>query len=93
MTDVTYDAEADAVYITIGPAIAERSKKTGPFVYDLDAGGRIVGIEIKSASKVLGSGAWKKARPPKEGARQRTRVAELHRGFLFIRRFSPPDDE
>ena len=93
MADTTYDPEADAVYIAVGIGRAVRTKETGPFVYDLDARGQIVGIEIRSASKVLAPGNWKKARRPKESPRQSRRVAELHRGFLFIRRLSPPDAE
>jgi|SRR6185312_9325182 uncharacterized protein YuzE len=64
MTDITYDAEADAVYITVGGGKVDRTEETGPFIYDVDVAGRIVGIEILSASKVLASGAWKKARAP-----------------------------
>jgi uncharacterized protein YuzE len=64
MTYVTYDAEADAVYITIGGGKVDRTEETGPFIYDVDAAGRIVGIEILSASKVLAPGYWKKARAP-----------------------------
>jgi uncharacterized protein YuzE len=88
MIDLTYDAEADAVYIAVGRGKVARTKRTGSFVTELDAGGRIVGIEILSASKVLAPGDWKKARPPKADARQRRRAAELHKGFLFIKRFS-----
>ena len=93
MTDITYDAEADTVYIAVGIGRVERAQKTGPFVCDLDAGGHIVGIEIRSASKVLAPGNWKKARRPKESVRQRPGVAELHKGFLFIKRLSPSDVE
>jgi uncharacterized protein YuzE len=64
MTYITYDAEADAVYITVGGGKVDRTEETGPFIYDVDVAGRIVGIEILSASKVLASGAWKKARAP-----------------------------
>lgn len=64
MTDITYDAEVDAVYITVGRGNIDRTEETGPFIYDVDAEGRIVGIEILSASKVLAPGDWKKARPP-----------------------------
>jgi uncharacterized protein YuzE len=64
MTDIAYDAEADAVYITVGGGKVDWTEETGPFIYDIDAAGRIVGIEILSASKVLASGAWKKARAP-----------------------------
>jgi uncharacterized protein YuzE len=66
MTDITYDADADAVYITVGRGKVERTEETGPFIYDVDAEGRIVGIEILSASKVLAPGDWKKAQPPGE---------------------------
>ena len=64
MTDITYDPEADAVYITIGRGKFDRTKETGPFIYDVDAEGHILGIEILSASKVLAPGDWKKAGPP-----------------------------
>ena len=64
MTDITYDAEADAIYITVGRGKVERTEETGPFIYDVDAEGHIVGIEILSASKVLAPGDWKKASPP-----------------------------
>jgi uncharacterized protein YuzE len=66
MTDITYDAEADAVYITVGRGNIDRTEEAGPFIYDVDAEGRIVGIEILSASKVLVPGDWKKARSPGE---------------------------
>jgi uncharacterized protein YuzE len=64
MTDITYDAQADAVYIAVGRGKVNRTEETGPFIYDVDADGRIVGIEILSASKVLATGDWKKARAP-----------------------------
>jgi uncharacterized protein YuzE len=64
MTDISYDAEADAVYITVGQGKVERTEETGPFIYDVDAEGHIVGIEILSASKILAPGEWKKATPP-----------------------------
>ena len=93
MTDMTYDAEADAVYITVGRGNIDRTEEAGPFIYDVDAEGHIVGIEILSASKVLAPGDWKKVRRPKESARRRHRVAERHRGFIFIKRLSPRDAE
>jgi uncharacterized protein YuzE len=64
MTDITYDAEADAVYITVGDSRIDRTEEAGPFIYDVDAEGQIVGIEILSASKVLAPGDWKKAGSP-----------------------------
>ncbi len=93
MSDMTYDAEADVVYIAVGRGKVERTKKAGPFIYDVDAGGHIVGIEILSASKVLAPGDWEKARRPRESRRQPRRPAELHKGFLFIRRSSSRDAE
>ena len=64
MTDVTYDAEADAVYIAVGRGKVDHTEETGPFIYDVDAKGHVIGIEILSASKVLAAGDWKKASPP-----------------------------
>ena len=61
MADITYDADADAVHITVGRGRVDRTEETGIFVYDVDAEGYIVGIEILSASKVLAPGDWKKA--------------------------------
>jgi uncharacterized protein YuzE len=66
MTDITYDPEADAVYVTVGRGNIDRTEEAGPFIYDVDADGRIIGIEILSASKVLAPGDWKKARAPGE---------------------------
>jgi uncharacterized protein YuzE len=93
MAYVTYDAEADTVHIAVARGEVERTKATGPFFYDIDAEGQIVGIEIRSASKVLAPGNWKKARRPKASARHLGKVAERHRGFIFIRRSSPRDVE
>jgi len=93
MTDTTYDPEADAVYIAVGRGPVARQQKSGPFVYDRDADGQIVGIEIRSASKILAPGDWQKARRPRESTHSRPRVAERHRGFIFIKRFSPRDAE
>jgi uncharacterized protein YuzE len=64
MTDITYDSEADAVYIAVGDGAIDRTEETGPFVYDVDAEGHIVGIEILSASTAVAPGDWKKAASP-----------------------------
>ncbi|WP_375412955.1 DUF2283 domain-containing protein [uncultured Bradyrhizobium sp.] len=69
MTDMTYDTEADAVYITVGRGTVDRTEESGPFIYDVDADGRIVGIEILSASKVLVLGDWKKSQPTGQSTR------------------------
>jgi uncharacterized protein YuzE len=67
MTDMTYDPAADAIYIYVGKARKiDHQEETGPFVYDVDVEGRIVGIEILSASKVLAPGDWQHA--PRPGA-------------------------
>ena len=66
MIDMSYDPEADAVYITMGRGNIDRTEEAGPFIYDVDSDGRIVGIEILSASKVLVPGDWKKAHAPGE---------------------------
>jgi uncharacterized protein YuzE len=65
-TNMTYDSEADAMYITVGRGTVDRTEETGPFIYDVDGEGHILGIEILSASKVLAPGDWKKAHAPGE---------------------------
>ncbi len=67
MIDITYDPEADAVYITVGKGEFDRTEEAGPFVCDLDGEGRILGIEILAASKLLAPGDWKKAGLPRTG--------------------------
>jgi uncharacterized protein YuzE len=64
MIDMTYDPEADAVYIYVGRGKIDRQEEAGPFIYDVDAEGRVLGIEILSASKVLAPGDWQNARRP-----------------------------
>jgi uncharacterized protein YuzE len=64
MTDVTYDPEADAVYLRIGRGKVDHTEEAGPFIYDVDAEGRVLGIEILSASKTLAPGDWKNAQLP-----------------------------
>jgi uncharacterized protein YuzE len=51
---LTYDPEADILYLRLREAVIEESEEVAPnIVLDLDAGGRAVGIEIGSASKQL----------------------------------------
>ncbi len=64
MIDMTYDPEADAVYFRVGRGKIVESAEAGPFIYDVDADGRVLGIEVLSASKVLAPGDWQKARLP-----------------------------
>ena len=64
MIDMTYDPEADAAYFTVACGTIDHTQETGPFLYDVDEAGRILGIEILSASKVLAPGPWQSARLP-----------------------------
>jgi uncharacterized protein YuzE len=66
MIDMTYDPEADAVYIYIGRGKIDRQEAIGDLIADVDADGRILGIEILSASEMLAPGDWQKARRPGE---------------------------
>jgi len=66
MADMTYDPDADAVYIHLGRGKIERQEEAGPFIYDVDAEGRVLGIEILTASKLLAPGDWRTARRPSE---------------------------
>lgn len=67
MIDMTYDPEADAVYIYMGRGKVAETREDGPFIYDVDADGKITGIEILHASQVLAPGDWQKARLPATG--------------------------
>ena len=64
MTDMTYDPDADAAYIHLGKGKIDRQEEYGPFTCDLDAEGRVIGIEILFASKVFAPGDWRDARLP-----------------------------
>lgn len=64
MIDMTYDPEADAAYIYLARGKSARTEEAGPFIYDVDAQGRVLGIEILSCTKVLAPGEWSKARRP-----------------------------
>jgi uncharacterized protein YuzE len=64
MLDMTYDPEADAIYIYVGRGNIDHTEEAGPFIYDVDAQGRVVGIEILDASAVLAPGDWRNARLP-----------------------------
>lgn len=68
MIDMTYDPEADAAYLYLGSGEIDHQEEHGPFICDIDAKGKIIGIEILAASKVLAPGDWRKARLPSIGA-------------------------
>ncbi|WP_455407148.1 DUF2283 domain-containing protein [Rhodopseudomonas parapalustris] len=61
---MTYYPEADAVYIRVGTGEIESTEEAGPFIYDVDRDGRVLGIEILTASKTLARGDWQNARLP-----------------------------
>ena len=64
MIDTTYDPDADAVYFRLSRGKIEQTEEAGPFLYDVDAEGRVLGIEVLSASKVLAPGEWRNAPLP-----------------------------
>ena len=67
MIDMTYDPDADAAYIYLGRGKIDRTEEAGPFLYDVDADGKVVGIEVLSCSKVLAPGDWSNAPRPSRG--------------------------
>jgi len=65
MTDITYDPDADATYVTLSSAAVQDSAEVAPgVVLDFDEQGRVVGIELLNAGKRLAPGAWSRARRP-----------------------------
>ena len=63
--ETTYDPEADAVYIALADARPREGTEVAPgVVLDLDADGRLVGIEITNAKAMLAPGDWSKAPAP-----------------------------
>ncbi len=65
MPDTTHDPEADAVYIQLSDAKPVETEEVAPNVMlDFDAEGRVTGIEVLTASKVLAPGDWSRARLP-----------------------------
>lgn len=63
VVDGTYDPEVDAAYLRLIPTVEAGSSKrqvvartddlAGELVFDVDEGGRIIGIEVLSATAVL----------------------------------------
>ena len=64
--EMTYDPEADAVFIRLaeGETPYEGEEVSPGVVIDFTEDGRITGIEIMPASRVLAPGAWSQARLP-----------------------------
>jgi uncharacterized protein YuzE len=68
MTDITYDPDADAAYVTLSSATVRDSAEVAPgVVLDYDDEGRVVGIELLGARTHLAPGAWSRARRPSPG--------------------------
>ena len=62
---VTYDPEADAVFIEIATGDYDESEEVAPNVMlDFDKQGRVLAVEVLTASKVLAPGDWTKAALP-----------------------------
>lgn len=63
--DMTYDPEADATYVRFSESVILESEEVFPgIILDFDKEGRVVAMEVLSASKVLAPGDWQEARPP-----------------------------
>ena len=63
--ELTYDPEADAVFVRLADGTPHESAEVAPGVtLDYDAEGRIVAMEVLPASKLLAAGAWSKAPLP-----------------------------
>ena len=57
-TDVTYDLDADALAINLGPERPIEGEEVSPgVILHFDDAGRIVSIELLNASKTLAHGA------------------------------------
>lgn len=57
--DMTYDAEADALYVRLSDARPHEGADAAPGVtLHYDKEGKIVGIEVLDASNVLAAGGW-----------------------------------
>lgn len=72
--DLTYDPEADAAYLAlsaphIGRVVANPEIETsaGSVILDVDRDGRILGVEILSASRMLDPDVLASARRPYGG--------------------------
>jgi uncharacterized protein YuzE len=65
--EMTYDPEADALYIKLSDQRPVEGADAGPFVLDYNADNQVVGLELLSASKVLAPGEWSNAPRPAPG--------------------------
>ena len=91
--EITYDTEVDMLYIVLARVRVERTKDAGPFAYDLDIEGHVVGIEIPVGEQGAGGRRLEKSEAAGRKRAEPPQLAERHRGFIFIKRFSPRDVE
>lgn len=65
MIETTYDPTADAVYVRMGRGkVASTTQVAENVILDRDDAGRLLGIEILTATKVLAPGRWTEAPAP-----------------------------
>lgn len=60
--EMTYDPEADALYIRLSEESPYEGEDAGPMTLHYTKDGRVVGIEVLGATRVLAPGAWSSAR-------------------------------
>ena len=65
--NMTYDPEADAAYLRFSTSTYDESEEVFPgVILDFDKEGRVIGLEVLAASKVLAPGDWRQAPMPGE---------------------------
>lgn len=72
--EVTYDPEADALYIRLSDVPPYDGGDAGPLTLHYSKDDQVVGIEVLDASRVLGPGDWSKT--SLTGAAKRLEPAE-----------------
>lgn len=65
---MTYDPEADALYIKLSDIRSYEGGDVGPLTLFYSENDQVVGVEILAASKVLAPGEWRNAPLPGEEA-------------------------
>jgi len=62
--EMTYDAEADALYVRLSGNAPHEAYDAGGLIVHVDMHGRIVAVEALGASRVLAPGDWRSAPAP-----------------------------
>ena len=65
--EMTYDPDADALYIRLSDERPVEGADAGPFVLDYNANQQVVDLELLSASKVLAPSDWSRSPLPAAG--------------------------